>query len=106
MMQRRLALPILALALPVLLLAPASLAQRGSRQSPKLENLSFAEESFESRSMDREMPYGIFLPKDYGEKGNDKTYPLVIYLHGMFEDHMRFAVRGGGKILDKIGLLD
>ena len=48
------------------------------------------------------MAYGIYLPKDYDDEANkDKTWPLIIWLHGMWEDHMRFHMRGGAPLLDK-----
>ncbi len=101
MIRRHLATSLLAL--PALLLTQVSSAQRGGRGIvPPLQNLTFQEDSFESKALDQEVSYAVFLPKDYAKKDNDKTYPLVIYLHGMFEDHLRFGVRGGAEVLDKL----
>ena len=48
------------------------------------------------------MPYGIYLPKGYEDEANEKkTYPLVVWLHGMWEDHQRFHHRGGATVLDQ-----
>ena len=76
---------------------------RDRTPAPNLEHLTFSEEEFESEALGRDVPFGIFLPADYGdEKNADKTYPLVIWLHGMWEDHRRFRTRGGGEILDEM----
>jgi S-formylglutathione hydrolase len=45
--------------------------------------------------------YGIYLPKAYDAAEQAATkWPLVIWLHGMHEDHLRFHVRGGAPVLD------
>lgn len=78
--------------------------RRERREMPKVEltNLTFTEAKFHSESVGQEVPFGIFLPKDYGdEKNKDTEYPLVVWLHGMWEDHMRFYGRGGAPLLDK-----
>lgn len=69
--------------------------------SVKLETMTFAQKSFDSESIDADVQYGVYLPKDYDdEKNKDTKYPLVIWLHGMFEDHLRFHGRGGAPVLD------
>lgn len=78
--------------------------RRERREMPKVElaNLTFTEAKFHSEAVGQEVPFGIFLPKDYGdEKNKDTEYPLVVWLHGMWEDHMRFYGRGGAPLLDK-----
>ncbi|HEX5051564.1 MAG TPA: alpha/beta hydrolase-fold protein [Planctomycetota bacterium] len=79
--------------------------QRGGRreQAPvELKNFTFKEESFHSEAVGQDMPFGIYLPKGYDDDANkDKKWPLVIWLHGMFEDHMRFHNRGGAAVLDQ-----
>ncbi|MCA8952171.1 MAG: hypothetical protein KDE27_21860 [Planctomycetes bacterium] len=85
-------------------LAPTCSAQGGrSRgEAPKLEHLIHEEAEFDSAAVGHAMPYGVYLPLDYhDESAKDKKYPLVIWLHGMWEDHDRFHMRGGGRILDK-----
>ena len=73
------------------------------RPSAKLEHGTFSTDRFDSEALGRRVPYGIYLPKSYDEKGNqDKRYPLVVWLHGMFEDHKRFERRGGMRILDEL----
>jgi S-formylglutathione hydrolase len=72
-------------------------------QAPvELKHFSFKEETFKSGAVGKDVPFGIYLPKDYGdEKHKDTKWPLVIWLHGMFEDHMRFHGRGGAPVLDQ-----
>lgn len=80
-------------------------AQRGGRrsQAPKeMKNFTFEDERFESKSVGKRMPFGIYLPKGYDDEANQgKTLPLIIWLHGMWEDHTRFHGRGGALELDK-----
>lgn len=98
-----------AILLPVLLLSsvtallPAQRRGRGAPSEPvELQHLTFQEESFHSEAVDRDVPYGIYLPKGYAEPENaERDYPLIIWLHGMFEDHQRFHNRGGAPVLDK-----
>ena len=76
--------------------------QRQAAPPVELKNFTFTEGKFESKAVGREMPYGIYLPKGYEDEANkDVKWPLVIWLHGMFEDHMRFHVRGGAPVLDQ-----
>ncbi|MBL9076880.1 MAG: hypothetical protein JNL08_05220 [Planctomycetes bacterium] len=68
----------------------------------ELKQFAFQEQAFHSTAVDREMPYGVYLPKGYDDAAHkDTKWPLVIWLHGMFEDHMRFHVRGGAPLLDR-----
>ncbi|MDO8348639.1 MAG: alpha/beta hydrolase-fold protein [Planctomycetota bacterium] len=99
----------------VLLLAAATLLaqnppgdrpQRPRRDPPpatvELKNFMFQEATFASAAVGKDMQYGVYLPKGYDEAANkDTKWPLVIWLHGMFEDHMRFHGRGGAPVLDK-----
>ena len=76
-------------------------AQRRRRPRPdvKLEHLTYAEKSFESAALERETQYGVYLPKGYGDEENaDRKYPLIIWLHGMWENHSRFQYRGGAPV--------
>ena len=89
--------------LPVLV--DAADAQRGRRggwgRAVELENLTFESKSFKSKALKKTCRYGIFLPKGY-EKDKQKTYPWIIHLHGMNEDHRRFSYRGGAEVLDEL----
>lgn len=83
-------------------LLPAQRGRRESRAPKEMENFTFEDERFASKSVGKKMPFGIYLPKDYDDQANaKKTLPLIIWLHGMFEDHMRFHRRGGAIELDK-----
>ncbi len=101
----RIQTPLVLLAIAATLTAHAT-AQGGRRRnadpsSIKLETMTFAEKSFSSDAIGEDAQYGIYLPKDYDdEKNKDTKYPLVVWLHGMFEDHMRFHGRGGAPVLD------
>lgn len=99
------------LALCTLVLAPLSAQEPGGRrrgrppsQPVELKHFTYQEKSFHSDAVDRDMPYSVFLPEGYDDEANAKTtYPLVIWLHGMFEDHNRFHDRGtGAPVLDEM----
>jgi S-formylglutathione hydrolase len=89
-----------------LLVAAPVLAQRPERNRPErhveLEQFTFAERTFRSEAVSADVGYGVYLPKDYDQKEQAGTkWPLAIWLHGMFEDHMRFHERGGAPVLDE-----
>ncbi len=96
------ALLVLAL-LPIL--AETADAQRrrrgGWERSVNFENLSFESKQFKSKAMKKSWSYGIFLPKDYAQDKN-KTYPWIVHLHGMNENHRRFSYRGGADVVDEM----
>lgn len=99
--------------LSIVLLAASLLAQsrpgggqdrrRGWNERPSdLKNFDYEVKSFESPSLKRTSQYGVFLPKGYSdEKNRTKQYPLVVWLHGLWEDHQRFHGRGESGSLDK-----
>jgi enterochelin esterase-like enzyme len=98
------------LAITVCVATSALLAQNpdrprgGRREQPpvELKHLTFQEVKFASEAVGQEVPFGLYLPKGYDDAANkDVKYPLVIWLHGMWEDHMRFHGRGGAPLLDK-----
>lgn len=77
--------------------------RRESSPPVELKNFAFRDEKFQSDAVQREMPFGIYLPKGYDDAANkDVKWPLVIWLHGLFEDHMRFHNRGGAPVLDQV----
>jgi S-formylglutathione hydrolase len=83
-------------------LLPAQRGRRRSRAPKEMANFTFEDERFPSKSVGKNMQFGIYLPKDYDDEANQKkTLPLIIWLHGMWEDHMRFHGRGGAVELDK-----
>jgi S-formylglutathione hydrolase len=76
--------------------------RRRSEAPKEMEHFVFEEERFDSDAVGQRMPYGVYLPKGYDDDANaDKRWPLIIWLHGMWEDHMRFHTRGGAKLLDQ-----
>lgn len=76
---------------------------RGGGTPPRLEHLTFQERSFQSPALGRTVNYGVFLPKEYETpEAKERRYPLLLWLHGMFEDHRRFGVRGGAQVLDRM----
>lgn len=76
--------------------------QRQPAEPIELKNFTFAEGKLDSKAVGREMPFGIYLPKGYDDDANkDKKWPLVIWLHGMREDHKRFQSGGGAAVLDQ-----
>lgn len=99
--------PFAAAALIATTLLPAQDGERGRgrrREAPavELQNFTFQDAKFASEAVGREVPYGIYLPKGYGDDAHQDTlWPLVIWLHGMHEDHLRFHQRGGAPVLDQ-----
>jgi S-formylglutathione hydrolase FrmB len=93
------------LLLPLLLCA-AAIGQdpdAGTDSNPELRNGTFQEATFASTALERDSQYGVFLPKGYDAPENkDRRYPLVVWLHGMWEDHQRFFTRGGAPVLDRL----
>lgn len=76
--------------------------RRGGNRAPaELANFTFEVKEFQSASLKGKSNYGVFLPKGYAdEKNKDKRYPLVVWLHGLWEDHQRFHYRGESRALD------
>jgi S-formylglutathione hydrolase FrmB len=56
----------------------------------------------QSAILGRALSYCVALPADYASSGS-KRYPVLYYLHGMFENERSWAERGGKEILN--GLL-
>lgn len=90
-----------ALMLTVATLLPGQ-RRRRDLSPTEMRNFTYAEKEFDSAAVARRMPYGVFLPKGYDDAENrDRRYPLIIWLHGMWEDHNRFYTRGGAVELDQ-----
>jgi S-formylglutathione hydrolase FrmB len=49
--------------------------------------------SLPSKLLGRELRYGVYLPPSYASSPN-KKYPVLYFLHGLFEDEMRWSTRG------------
>lgn len=90
--------------------AVAALAQnpnrgRGGRGGPpaELKNFTHHEGKLKSEAVGRDVDFVILLPKGYDDAANkDVKWPLVVWLHGMHENHARFAQESaGGPTLDQ-----
>jgi S-formylglutathione hydrolase FrmB len=91
-------------------LSPAQDGERGDRPrrnrreaaAIELQHFTFREATFRSAAVDREVAYGVYLPRGYDDAANvTQQWPLVLWLHGMHEDHLRFHERGGAPMLDR-----
>jgi len=49
--------------------------------------------TFPSKLLGREVRYGVYLPPSYGSSPT-KKYPVLYFLHGLFEDETRWSSRG------------
>ena len=76
--------------------------RRPQRAPVELKSFDFDVRTFESPSLKRASQYGVFLPKGYSDAANkDKRYPVVVWLHGLWENHTRFHERGESGALDQ-----
>src|SRR5262245_58014393 len=58
--------------------------------------------TFTSKVLGRDLRYGIYLPVSYNNSPA-KKYPVLYFLHGLFEDEMRWSTRGGtDQIMDRL----
>jgi len=58
--------------------------------------------TFTSKVLGRDLRYGIYLPASYNSSPT-KKYPVLYFLHGLFEDEMRWSTRGGtDQIMDRM----
>src|SRR5881396_118486 len=48
--------------------------------------------TFQSKLLARELRYGLYLPASYNNSA--KRYPVLYFLHGMYENEMRWSSRG------------
>lgn len=71
------------------------------RKQVALKNLVYKpDQKLKSEHVDH-AEFSVYLPKGYDDKASAKTrYPVIYFLHGMFEDDNRFGFRGGSKVLD------
>lgn len=56
--------------------------------------------TFFAESVGKQMSYSIFLPPSYQESG--RNYPVVYFLHGMFNDHTSWCVDRYGNLPSQI----
>ncbi len=57
-------------------------------------------ETFPSAAMGGEQAYGVYLPPGY--ETEQVAYPVIYFLHGLFENEQRFNFRGGRDVVDKL----
>lgn len=75
--------------------------RRDREPPPPLEHGTWKDGKCASEALGRDMSYGVYLPASYAED-TERRYPLVVWLHGMWEDENRFHTRGGAAALDKL----
>jgi S-formylglutathione hydrolase FrmB len=106
--------PIFAAAISMaLLLAPEVLAQtsRPASRPPRRERPAYTGEGLagsvqsgdvESKLLGKGVRYFAYLPPGYKDPANaEKRYPIVFFLHGLFENPNRWMDRGGGVLFDE-----
>src|ERR1041385_1440096 len=49
--------------------------------------------TFQSKLLGRDVRYGLYLPPSYGGSPA-KKYPVLYFLHGAFENEMRWSTQG------------
>src|SRR5216110_925003 len=58
--------------------------------------------AFPSKLLGREVKYGVYLPPSYSSSPT-KKYPVLYFLHGLFEDETRWSTRGQtDQIMDRM----
>src|SRR5437868_8516135 len=58
--------------------------------------------TFQSRLLGRELRYGVYVPPSYNSSPA-KKYPVLYFLHGLFEDETRWSSRGQtDQIMDRM----
>src|SRR5438093_9197791 len=58
--------------------------------------------SFPSKLLGRDLRYGVYLPASYNTSPT-KKYPVLYFLHGLFEDETRWSSRGQtDQIMDRM----
>src|SRR5499426_3801157 len=58
--------------------------------------------SFSSKLLGRDLKYGVYLPPSYSNSPA-KKYPVLYFLHGLFEDETRWSTRGQtDQIMDRM----
>src|SRR5690348_16089678 len=82
--------------------AAASINAAGSAPQPASSTTILKCEAIPSAILGRSVNTCVALPSDY-DSATGKRYPLLYFLHGLFEDEKSWSERGGQEILD--GLL-
>lgn len=85
------------------LLAPLDAQRKRGSWRDRVQFLEQRDLRFESKALGQESRYSIFLPRGYRDEANkEQRYPVVYFLHGMWEDCNRFGDRGGAAVLNKM----
>jgi len=86
--------PILVLS-AIFLLTLQIVAQRGGfgmrDEAPAGSRVEY--KTFQSKLLNREIRYGLYLPPSYASAPT-KKYPVLYFLHGLNENEMRWSTRG------------
>jgi S-formylglutathione hydrolase FrmB len=61
--------------------------------SPELLAQQVEYKSYTSKVLGRDLKYGVYLPPSY-TTSPAKKYPVLYFLHGLFEDETRWSTRG------------
>ena len=61
--------------------------------SPELLAQQVEYKSYASKVLGRDLKYGVYLPPSYATSPA-KKYPVLYFLHGLFEDETRWSTRG------------
>jgi S-formylglutathione hydrolase FrmB len=61
--------------------------------SPELLAQQVEYKSYTSKVLGRDLKYGVYLPPSYATSPA-KKYPVLYFLHGLFEDETRWSTRG------------
>src|SRR2546421_2374865 len=88
----------------ILVLAVQLVAQRGGFGIRDVEPDGSRVEykTFQSKLLNREIRYGLYLPPSYASSPT-KKYPVLYFLHGLNENEMRWSTRGQTDLkLDKL----
>jgi S-formylglutathione hydrolase FrmB len=82
--------------------APASRPRRErAAQAPREYAGSVDYASIESKLLGGPVKYGVYLPPGYKDPANaNKRYPVVFYLHGLWESAERWVGRDGALLFD------
>lgn len=80
-------------------LVPAQRGRREDRSPEDMQHFTVKRSEFASKAVGQQVPYCIYLPDGY-DADAEQRYPLIVWLHGMWEDEMRFHSRGGAVELD------
>ena len=90
--------PSLALSLALVAGTRSHARPAAAAQSPAPAPTTLDCDQVQSAILSRAVNYCVALPADYGSSG--RRYPVLYYLHGMFENERSWAQRGGKEILD------